>query len=222
MKSMNNYSRLLAITLATLCSLAHAELPVCDTDAQLVGNSQWIEVIEDEFEGLPCQVYFTVDLNTAEFPYAFTDRLLDVADDATFRFELDLGDFALAPNDVWAFLTLGFASDVGMNEVDMMIVEDPQSPGAYAIVVGYDGDGGSEFRTISLPPSHSSHEMLIEWRQARGVLSIAVGAGKSVWRSSGSVTVDVLGVPEKLLIGLITPLDNAINGSVVGFRPPRD
>ena len=218
---MNFRNAIFAVTLAACSYSAFAELPICDTEAHIRGNPDWVKVETvhpgEPGYGLPCQVYFTVKLNTTDDLFAYTDRTLDLSDDASFRFVLDLDNFALSPGDVWSFMELSFATDFYSNDVDLHLVEEAGGSGTYAIVVATGDEGDAAFRSISLPASQSSHEMRIYWDDDRGFLTINVGGRWS--QASTVVSLRVGGQLKNLQLGVLTELDNPIQDAVIGFRP---
>lgn len=222
---MNIRTVLIAIVLAALSSTALAELPVCDTQAQIFGNPEWIEMQDitvDELvntPGLPCQASFKVDLSTAGDLFAYTHRDLSEFDDLVFQFDLALGSLSLSIDDVWTFLTLEFDDS---SAVDVSVIRGSDNPGEFRLLVAYQADDRSLFKEISLPSSQSSHPMRLYWDEARGSLSITrrgVRESGRIWQSDVVISARVGAGLSDFLMGLIVPLDNPVHGSAMVFRP---
>lgn len=222
-------TRTLSIALLLFASSsALAELPICDTQAQVLGNPDWIAmetIYVDEVvlgHGLPCQASFTVDLGTAGDLFAHTLRDLSAFDDMVFQFELALGGLALAQDDVWTFLALEFDD---FTAVDLSVTRDSDNSGSYTLLVAYYGLNSYFLKEIPLPTSSSSHPMGLLWDKAEGSLRLTLQAGRArigPWESGASVNFSIGGDLEQFLMGLLTPLDHPVDGSSLLFRPIED
>lgn len=208
--------------LTTFALPAFAELPVCDPHLQtLMGNRDWIDVkLERPLDdgdgfGLPCQVHFTVDLNTTDVLRAYTERGYNLVTDNSFRFILDLDRFTISPDEVWSFLEVDF--DTG--PVDLHLVRGSgENGGEFSIVVAANGEGSAAFRTIPLQVSRSRHEIAIHWNRTQGSLTVSVQGGP--WGEGwNSASLRVGSLLKTLKVGLLTELDDPIQGSVLGFLP---